>query len=306
MADVALICGAAGFLGSHAAAAFRGSGWEVVGAGRGDALGLAQYPKEVPFRRGDFESPVFVSQLLEETRPSRLIFVAGPSDVQRSVIDPVRDFRDQMLPLIQVLWAVSQIPNPPGVLLVSSAAVYGNAAVSPVSENVSPSPISPYGFHKLGQEALLDEFGKLYGVPVCKARVFSTFGPGLRRLAVWDITRRALAGDYELRGTGKETRDYLHVADLARALECIASRAPFQGEAINVASGQESSMGQVASLIYGALGVSALPRFDDKCLAGSPLRWHADVSTLLGFGFKQQMSLGAGIKETVDWIRSNA
>lgn len=306
MAATALICGAGGFLGSYTAAAFREAGWRVVGAGRGDALGLEQYPKDVPFLRGDFESPVFVSQMLEETRPDRLIFVAGPSDVQRSVIDPVRDFQDQMLPLIQVLWAASRMPNPPGVLLVSSAAVYGNTQSSPVAENEPTSPISPYGFHKLGQEALLDEFGKLYKVPVCKARVFSTFGPGLRRLAVWEITRRALAGDYALRGTGEETRDYLHVVDLARALERIASHAPFQGEVVNVASGEETTMKQIASLIYAALGVSAAPRFDGKCLAGSPLRWRADVGTLRGYGFRQQVALEEGIGGTVTWIRKNA
>lgn len=299
---MALICGAGGFLGSYAAAAFRGAGWVVVGAGRGDALGLEKYPKDAPFLRGDFESPVFVSQLLSEIKPDRLVFVAGPSDVQRSVIDPVRDFNDQMLPLIQVLWAASQVAKPPGVLLVSSAAIYGNTPKLPVAENEPPNPISPYGFHKLGQEALLDEFGKLYGVPTCKARVFSTYGRGLRRLAVWEITRRALAGDYELRGTGEETRDYLHVSDIVHALECIASRAPFRGEVINVASGQESSMEQVASLIYASLGVTEPPRFDNKCLAGSPLRWRADVSILSGLGFKQKVDLEAGIKDTVEWI----
>lgn len=306
MADVALICGAAGFVGSYAAAAFRKAGWQVAGAGRGDALGLEQYPKDVPFRKGDFESPVYVSQLLEEAKPSRLVFVAGPSDVQRSVIDPVKDFRDQMLPLIQILWAASQMKKPPGVLLVSSAAVYGNAVTSPVIESARPNPISPYGFHKLGQEALLDEFNKLYGVGTCKARVFSTYGRGLRRLAVWEITRRAMTRDYELRGTGEETRDYLHVRDIAHALECIASHAPFRGEAINVASGQESSMRQVASLIYGALGVSAQPLFDNKCLAGSPLRWRAEISTLCGMGFKQKIDLAAGIRDTVDWVKTDA
>lgn len=305
MADVALICGAAGFLGSYTAAAFRRAGWGVVGAGRGDALGLEQYPKDVPFFRGDFESPVFVQQLLEETKPTRLVFVAGPSDVQRSVIDPVKDFRDQMLPLIEVLWAASQVNNPPGVLLVSSAAVYGNASSSPVSEHEPANPISPYGFHKLGQEALLDEFGKLYGVPVCKARVFSTFGPGLRRLAVWEITRRALAGDYGLRGTGEETRDYLHVADLARALECIASHAPFHGEIVNVASGEETSMREVASHIYAALGAEVPPDFDNVGLAGSPLRWRADVTALSGYGFRRHIALEEGIRNTVEWIKNN-
>lgn len=306
MAGMALICGAGGFLGSYATAAFHQAGWQVVGAGRGGALGLEQYPKDVPFFKGDFESPVFVKQILEEFRPTRLIFAAGPADVQRSMIDPVMDFQDQMLPLIQVLWTASRMPNPPGVLLVSSAAVYGNTAASPVSESEPASPISPYGFHKFAQEALLDEFCNLYDVPVCKARVFSTFGPGLRRLAIWEITRRAMAGDFELRGTGEETRDYLHVADLARALECIASSVPFQGEIINVASGEESSIGQVASFIYATLGVTDSPRFDGKCLVGSPLRWRADVTALRDLGFRPQIPLQDGIRNTVDWIKKNA
>jgi len=198
------------------------------------------------------------------------------------------------------------MPSPPGVLLVSSAAVYGNAESSPVAEVEACRPISPYGFHKVGQEALLDEFGKLYGLSVCKARPFSTFGPGLRRLAIWDITRRAIAGDYALRGTGDETRDYLHVIDVAVALERIASRAPFQGEAINVASGRESTMRHVASLIYGALGLSATPTFDGTCLEGSPLRWRADISKLQDLGFRQKVMFETGIKETVEWIKRNA
>lgn len=306
MSDIVLICGAGGCLGSHAAAAFKHSGWRVVGAGRGDALGLEQYPKDVPFLRGDFESQVFVQQLLEEFKPSKLIFVAGPSDVQRSVTDPVKDFRGQTLPLIQVLWAASLMNSPPGVLLVSSAAVYGNIATLPVTEKTQPNPISPYGFHKFAQEALLDEFGKLYGVPTCKARVFSTYGRGLRRLAVWEITRRAMSRDYKLRGTGEETRDYLHVSDIAHALECIASHSPFRGEIVNVASGQETSMRQVASFIYGALGVTAPPVFDNKCLAGSPLMWRADISTLQGLGFKPKIELEAGIRDTVKWIKTDA
>jgi UDP-glucose 4-epimerase len=306
MAEGALICGAGGFLGSYTAAAFRDAGWRVIGAGRGDALGLEQYPKDVPFIRGDFESPVFVSQLLDEAKPNRLVFAAGPSDVQRSILDPVRDFNDQMLPLIQVLWAASRASPPPGVLLVSSAAIYGNAGRLPVAESEPPYPISPYGFHKLAQETLLDEFGTLYGVPICKARVFSTYGRGLRRLAVWEIARRAMAGDYKLRGTGEETRDYLHVSDVAQALDCIARCAPFQGEIINIASGDESSMEHVASLIYSALGISMTPEFDGTCLAGSPLRWRADVTALHGLGFKQRISLETGISDTVAWIKRHA
>jgi UDP-glucose 4-epimerase len=303
MAEVALICGAAGFLGSYTAYAFKESGWSVVGAGRGDALQSTIYPRQVPYITGDFESAEFSYQLIKEVKPDRLLFVAGPADVPRSMIDPVGDFRAQMLPLIQLLWAASKASNPPALILVSSAAVYGNTQNSPVIEDDIPYPISPYGFHKLGQENLLDEFSRLYGLQVCKARVFSTYGRGLRRLAVWEITQRALLGDYKLLGSGMESRDYLHALDVARALECIARSASFSGEVINVASGEELEMRKVALLIYNALGLSAKPYFDGKSVTGSPLRWRANISSLLKLGFRQSISIRDGITDTVSWAQ---
>jgi len=226
--------------------------------------------------------------------------------VQQSFIDPVQDFRNQSLPLVRVLDAARRMKSPPGVILLSSAAVYGNPAAIPVREDSLPAPISPYGFHKLLQESLLDEFHKLYGLPICKARVFSTYGSGLRHLAVWDIAKRAMKGDAMLRGTGKETRDYLHVHDIGRALEVIARHSAFEGEVINVASGSELAMAQVAALIHDAMGSGQQPVFDGRELAGSPLRWCADASKIRALGFSPEVSIDVGIRETVSWIKQHA
>ena len=153
---------------------------------------------------------------------------------------------------------------------------------------------------------LLDEYSKIYGLPTCKARVFSTYGAGLRHLAVWDITQRALKGEYVLQGSGEESRDYLHVSDLARALEKICKSSAFEGEAINVASGDELEISKLAALIYRELGLTDAPHFAGSELSGSPRRWQANIEKLAGLDFKQCMPIEQGIRETVSWIRNNA
>jgi UDP-glucose 4-epimerase len=206
---------------------------------------------------------------------------------------------------LNILSGARQLARAPGVLLVSSAAVYGQPDAVPVREDATLSPISPYGFHKLAQERLLAEFASLYGLPVSIARAFSTLGPGQRHLAVWDITRRALQGNFELPGTGKESRDYLYATDVGQALATIVERAPFEGEVINVASGCETPIRRIAEAILSELGVTAQPVFRGSPLPGSPLRWCADVRRLGDLGFHAGFDIETALKLTVSWIRAH-
>jgi UDP-glucose 4-epimerase len=298
----ALVLGAGGFIGSNAANSLSRAGWTVSGAGRSMRHKATH---EQRFTRGDFSDARFTSKLLGDLTPDVIVFAAGPADVQQSYVDPVRDFSNQLLPLINVLDAARKLSRVPAVLLVSSAAVYGNPAAIPVGEDAPLAPISPYGFHKIQQELLLDEYRKVFGVRTCKARVFSTYGPGLRHLAVWDIAQRALRGDFSLHGSGQESRDYLHVHDVGRGLAHLCRHAPFEGEAINIASGQETPIGDLARMIYAGLGVQGEPRFQGDELSGSPLRWRADVSRLHALGFAAEFAAEDGLRETMKWIVAN-
>jgi len=177
MANTLLICGAAGFLGRHCAAEFAAKGWHVVGAGRNPMSPSNWVPSSPPYRVGAFEDAAFVHDLLSETQPAAILFAAGPADVLQSMREPAADFQNQVIPLIRVLEQARLQARRPKVLLVSSAAAYGDPVSLPVSETAPCRPISPYGFHKLHQELLLDEYATLYGLPVCKTRVFSTYGP---------------------------------------------------------------------------------------------------------------------------------
>jgi nucleoside-diphosphate-sugar epimerase len=255
---------------------------------------------------GDFGDAHFVGGLLRSAEFEIVVFAAGPADVQKSFADPVADFGGQTLPLHTLLDQARQLARPPKVLLVSSAAIYGNPRCVPVSEAVAAAPISPYGFHKLHQELLLDQHASLYGLRTAKARVFSTYGPGLRHLAVSDMTRRALRGDFRQWGTGNESRDYLHIEDVAGALEAIARTARFEGEVVNVASGVETPMREVAQAIFHQLGIDAVPEFGGEELDGSPVRWQADASRLHALGIRPRHDLASGLRDTVEWIRSHA
>lgn len=306
MAKVALICGATGFIGGYTVRAFVDAGWQVMGAGRSALASCASSVGDVPYFQGDLQEQSFVDAVFKAAAPHQIVFAAGPSNVQQSFDDPTRDFESQVLPLFRLLDAARKLRKLPQVLLVSSAAVYGNPAHLPVAETCPLAPISPYGFHKLHQERLLDEFAALYGMATCKARVFSTYGIGLQHLAVWDITRRMLSGESKLRGKGLESRDYLNVSDVANALEMIAARSEFAGEAVNVASGTEVTIDELARAINRALANVVEPSFDGEELAGSPIRWQADTGALSALGFVQKIPLAVGIAETVDWIRQSA
>jgi nucleoside-diphosphate-sugar epimerase len=174
-----------------------------------------------------------------------------------------------------------------------------------VAETAERSPISPYGYHKVVKELLLEEYVALHGARGSTARIFSTFGPGLRHLAVWDIARRMLGGNFKLQGTGEETRDYLYIEDVAAALLQVVVSAQHRGEAINVASGTETEIRQLASLIRREFELARINLAGDSMTTvGKPVRWRADIARLRALGFSPSFSLDQGLSVTLQWIKS--
>ncbi len=301
-----LITGAGGFLGGYTANCFKGAGWQVIGLDRNaDLSNHPANPHFDAFIQNDLSDVASILAVLTKHRPSACVHLAGPASVQASIDDPLRDFSNQTLPLYHFLEALRFSETPSRMLLVSSAAVYGNPTRLPINEESKPRPISPYGYHKLHQELMVQQYSNFYHLPVCIARVFSTYGPGLSHLAVWDITHRALHGDFSVRGTAADSRDYLYATDVALALMKIVQSSAFQGEAVNVASGEETSISTLAERILSQLDVDQMPLLLNKEFAGNPVRWQADVSRLSNLGFEKEVSLEAGIRATIDWIKAN-
>jgi nucleoside-diphosphate-sugar epimerase len=296
-----MLTGAGGFLAGHFATAFAAAGWQTFGIGRSDRDKQAGLFDEIILT--DLSDLGAVTSFAGRVTPDVLVHLAAPASVAESIDDPLADLQAHIIPTANVLYALRRSSPATRVLLISSAAVYGSPASLPISEDTRLAPISPYGFHKLQQELLVDQYAALHGLRTCKVRIFSTYGERLRRLAVWEIARRALAGNPEVLGTGEESRDYLDVTDVARAVVCIAGHAPFEGEAINVASGDDVSIAAVAAEIFRLVGLSEAPRFTGQTLPGNPIRWRADVTRLRKLGCSPA-SWSSGLARTIEWIAS--
>jgi UDP-glucose 4-epimerase len=222
--------------------------------------------------------------------------------VGNSLADPAADFQGSVVALACVLDAARRIVPACRVLFLSSAAVYGDPAGLPISEQTPHWPLSPYGYHKSLCERLLEEYWSVYGLPGASLRLFSAYGPGLKRQVMWDVCQKVLRSDeVELFGTGEETRDFVHARDIGRAIALLLERAAFQAEAYNLASGEETRIADLARMIARALGRSVRLRFSGESRRGDPLRWRADLTRITGLGYRQGIPLEHGVAEYVAW-----
>lgn len=298
----AVVTGAAGFLGRYVTRCFAREGWRVIGLDE-------RPPQDAEPGVGEYRQIPLPGQglvdLLCETAPQVCLHCAGRASVGLSMEDPAADFRANTLLVFEMLEALRRHAPACRFLLLSSAAVYGNPESLPVTERHAVAPLSPYGYHKRQAELLCEEFARLYGLPTVCARIFSAYGPGLRQQVMWDICRKAIAtGKLSLRGTGAESRDFIHAADVAEGLRCLAEKAPGQGEIYNLASGREVAVSELSALLLHALGMAIQPAFDGLATPGNPLHWRADIAKIAALGFQPMVSLEHGIEATALWVKS--
>ena len=297
-----LVTGAAGFLGRHICRQLTNTGWRVIGVDI-DPAGSKQLPGEVQYFKCPLPSAEF-EMLLTTVVPVVCIHCAGCASVPLSMSDPAADFRSNTVLTFEILDAIRRHVPQCRFILLSSAAVYGNPTNLPVSENTHVSPLSPYGFHKRQCELICQEFSRVFGVPTLSTRIFSAYGPGLRRQVVWDICERLLTkGLLSLSGTGRESRDFIHASDIARAVAILAEKGPANGEIYNLSSGRETTIAELASLLSATLGCDSQAVFDGQNRPGDPLNWRADVSKIAGLGFKPEIPLESGLADVAAWAR---
>lgn len=303
MSETVVLTGAAGFIGRAMAYALRSRGAEIIGVDmappeNAPTASLTHYVQlQLPHR--DLED------VLAEHRPSTTVHCAGRASVGLSFTDPGADFHYGTVVTFELLDALRRKAPGCRFIFLSSAAVYGEPNALPVSELEPVKPISPYGFHKRQCELLCEEFARIYGMPTTALRIFSAYGPGLRRQVVWDLCYRVLTeGKLELKGTGTESRDFVHVTDIVQATLAVMDQAEMVGEVYNVASGEEVAIKELAEMLLAALGIEIEPEFDGIVPPGNPLNWRADISKLVSLGFSPNMNLNDGLSGFATWCRS--
>ncbi len=292
-----LILGSEGFIGSNAVRYFASKGHRIFQA---DII-LKQENDYflINPERADF-STIFIQHQFDVC-----INATGAANVQLSFAHPGMDYMLNVANVFAILDSIRQYCPSCKFINLSSAAVYGNPVELPVRETSPLKPVSPYGYHKMYSEQLCREFYQLFNIPTLSARIFSAYGEGLKKQLFWDLYKKVekARGQIEMFGTGKESRDFIYISDLLSALECIIHAAEFNGEAINVASGAESTIEDAVNHFVRVFKKKVEVKFSGNAKIGDPVNWRSDISLLGKMGFKNEISLETGITNYCKWVQ---
>ncbi len=257
----ALITGGAGFIGSNLADAVLADGRTchiVDDLSNGRRI---RVPDEAEFHELDIRTGDALTALAEAARPSVIFHLAAQADVRRALEEPAYDADVNIIGTINVLEAARSI-GARVVFASTGGAGYGEYEGLPVPspETSETRPLSHYGMSKMSGEGYCGLYGRLYGVETSVLRLGNVYGPRQdphgEAGVVAIFCGKLLDGERpRIFGDGRQTRDYVYVADVARAF--LAAEAGEPGEVVNVGCGVEVS---VLDLLEG-LGYEGEPEF---------------------------------------------
>ena len=288
-----LIIGSKGFIGSHCVDHFSKT-YEVWESDVVTDYGNPRYFL-IDSTNSNYED-VFKAQSYDVC-----INCSGAASVPDSLKNPQRDFMLNVSNVFRQLDAIRKFQPSCKYINLSSAAVYGNPVSLPIEEAHPLKPISPYGIHKKMAEAVCGEFYANYGINTCSLRIFSAYGPRLQKQLLWDLYQKNKNNkSVTLFGTGKESRDFIYIADLVRAIEICMLHASFKNDVINVANEIEITIEEVARTFFENTDTDFT--FGGELRQGDPINWVADISILKKMGYQPQLTLKEGIKKYWQWL----
>ena len=231
---------------------------------------------------------------------------AGSSNIQNSFTNTANDLKLNVTFVKDILELIKNSSPDTKIINLSSAAVYGNPTELPIQESAETKPLSPYGFHKLKSEQLLEEYNRIYKINTLSVRIFSAYGPGLKRQFFYDLYSKFNLNNstVALYGTGNESRDFIFVTDIINALEILIRNGLFKGEVYNVASGEESYINNAAKVFSKVANYPGTITFTNEQIEGYPINWKANIRKLSALGFSPKIKLEEGLKLYYNWLKN--
>jgi len=300
------VTGGAGFIGSHTVSALLAadhqvSVWDDMSTGKLE--NLETVIDRIALVQGDVRDLTALEDCVRRRRPDAILHLAGIASVLSSIEDPSLSHGVNLTGTVNVLEVARRLVVP-RVVLASSAAIYGEALRLPWCESMDARPSTPYGLQKWQAEEYARLYSDLYAVPSISLRYFNVFGPRQDRAGPYSGVICAFLERLRNRlppivfGDGLQTRDFIYVADAARA-NLLALTAHSGGHRpINIATGKEVSVLRLLETLGEIVGYPAEPELR-TARPGEVARSVGDVSQAESvLGFKAAWSLEEGLRIT--------
>ena len=302
-----LVTGGSGFLGSHLCERLLEAGNEVLCVDNfytGDKRNIYHLLKNPRFEliRHDITFPLY----LEVDEIYNLACPASPIHYQR---DPVQTVKTCVHGAINLLGLAKRLGAK--ILQASTSEVYGTAQYVPIDEHHPFQGQSPYSATKIGADRLAESFYRSFDLPVSIVRPFNTYGPRQSgRAIIPTIITQLLAGQTEIKlGSLTPTRDFNYVKDTANGFMTIADCDAAIGQELNIATGVEHSIGDLANELIAQIN----PNAKIVCEAERLRPEKSEVNRLLGdstklrelTGWAPQYTFEQGLAATIEFLRGN-
>ena len=310
-----LVTGGAGFISStfvrHLLAETE---YEVVSldaltyAGNLENLADVMSHERLSFVHGDIRDPELVRRLVAEV--DVIVNAAAESHVEKSIEEGASEFVTTNVEGTQILLDAIRRTPVERFILISSSEVYGTAEYAPMDEQHPLNPRSPYAATKAGADRLAYSYYVTYGLPIVIVRPFNNYGPRQHpeKVVPRFITQALSDEPLTIHGDGHASRDWLFVEDDAEAIEAIieADLGAVAGEVLNVATGVDISVSDIAALVLDAVGrprslqvhVTERPGQVDRHIGST------DKAERL-VGWQARTPFEEGLARTVEWYREN-
>jgi dTDP-glucose 4,6-dehydratase len=309
-----LVTGGAGFISSNFVRhILQATPYEVVSldaltyAGNMDNLAAVSEHERHSFVHGDIRDPDLVREVVSEV--DVIVNAAAESHVEKSIEAGGEEFVTTNVVGTQILLDAIRETPVERFILFSSSEVYGTALYAPMDEEHPLNPRSPYAATKAGADRLAYSYCVTYGLPIVIVRPFNNYGPRQHpEKVVPRFVTQALAGEpLTIHGDGHASRDWLYVDDDAEAIEAvIAADDSVVGEVINVATGVDISVSDIADQVLDVLGKPASLKVHVEERLGQVDRHIGSTEKAERLlGWKARTSFEDGLERTIAWYRDN-
>ena len=304
-----LVTGGAGFIGSHVADAFIRAGHAVAVVDDLSTGSRACLPPQAAFHEVDIRSPRLADVFAAE-RPDAVAHLAAQASVGRSVADPAFDASVNIGGGINLLDCCRRFGVRRMIYSSSGGAGYGDTDVIPTPEDHPTRPASPYGISKVAMEQYVETWGSMWGMSGISLRYANVYGPRQNPHGeagvVAIFSGRLLAGEPPvINGDGLQTRDYVHVSDVAEANLLALERRDVSGP-LNIGTGIETNVVAICDALRKAAGSSPEPVH----APGKPGEQRRScLSPKLAermLGWRPKVRLTEGLAQTLDYFRKEA